>query len=254
MSLLNTSLQTIVVRLRDVTGKVTQQKLHNRVFDAYEAKSLVFECVSPQQLSVMTSYGGTIPSSHPVGQPILVDNWSELVAMHKDQNVYQLLPRRAKSNASYCVLKAICCSTGSPFQMEHRMDPIDYKLVFRAADFDLRNQFNAANSDKLPPSLWFDGILKAPAASALVSFSNTISANNITQLAASGTFLQQFVRDPPDGDRHRQLKLLYGELLRKPLHLFLGTNATPGREIVNLGKSKNVFIYSRKGRDYVYQP
>ena len=43
MSLLNSTLKTVVVKLKDMSGNVSNQKLHNRIFDAYEAKSLVFE-------------------------------------------------------------------------------------------------------------------------------------------------------------------------------------------------------------------
>lgn len=252
MSLLNTTLQTLVVRLRDMSGNVTQQKLHNRVFDAYEAKSLVFEAITPDQQVVMRQFKGIIPPNHPVGQPILLDSWNDLVGIHKDANLYQLLPRRAKNNASYNVMRAITCSAGSPFTMEHRVDPIDYKFVFRAADFDFRNQFNATNVDKVTPSIWFDGILKAPAASALVSVHTTLSPAHISNMAGTLCFLKQWCQQPVDGDRHRQLKELYNELLAKPTMLFLGTHSVPGRELLNAAKSKNVFVYAKKGSQYVY--
>ncbi|KAG8346915.1 hypothetical protein ERJ75_001745800 [Trypanosoma vivax] len=251
MSLLNTTLQTLVVRLRDMSGNVTQQKLHNRVFDAYEAKSLVFEVITPEQQAVMRQFG-SIPPQHPVGQPLLLDGWADLVSVHRDDNLYQLLPRRAKSNASYNTMRAICCSAGSPFTMDHRVDPIDYKLVFRAADMEVRNQFNAKNPDKLPPSIWFDGILSAPNDSGLVSCHNTLSPAHINNLAGMFQFLKEWSHEPPEGDRHRQLKQMYSQLLAKRTHLFIGSTSVPSREILNYAKAKNVFVYAKKGMRYAF--
>lgn len=254
MSLLNTTLQTIVVRLKDMSGNVTAQKLHNRVFDAYEAKSLVFESISPQQQQVMREHGGKIPHLHPVGQPKLVNSWSELVAEHTDTHLYQLLPRRARSNESYSVLQAICASKGSPFTMDHRVDPIDYKFVFRAADFNERNKFNGENQDKVPPQIWFDGILKAPKASALLSVHHSVSPVHVNAMAGTHNFLTQWAKQPSEGDRHRQIKQLYSDLFRYPLMMLLGCNTPLGREIINYARSKNVFIYGKKGSEYVYYP
>lgn len=253
MSLLNSTLQTLIIRLRDISGNITHQKLHNRVFDAYEAKQLVFEAISLEQQAVMKQYGGKIPHLHPVGYPTLVNSWAELVNLHKDTNVYQLLPRRAKSNESYSVLQSICASRGSPFTMDHRVDPIDYKFVFRAADFEERTRFNTLSQDKVPPTIWFDGILRSPKASALLSFHHSLSPAHINNLAGTEQFLRQWAKNPSDGDRHRQLKQLYLETFRQPTMLFLGTNTAPGRELINLSRSKSIFIYSKKGLHYVYQ-
>lgn len=235
-----------------MSGNVTQQKLHNRVFDAYEAKSLVFEVITPEQQHAMMQYGGVIPPMHPVGQPTLIDSWSELVTLHREHNLYQLLPRRARNNEGYCVMRAICDSAGSPFTMDHRVDPVDYKFVFKAADFDGRNQFNVTSPDKVPPTIWFDGILKASKASALISVHNSLSPAHVNSMAGTESFLRQWCKQPVDGDRHRQLKQLYTELLSNPTHMFLGTNANPGRELLNYAKTKNVFVYAKKGSRYLY--
>ncbi|CCW64415.1 unnamed protein product [Phytomonas sp. EM1] len=252
MSLLNTTLQTLVVRLRDMSGNVTEQKLHNRVFDAYEAKSLVFEAITPEQQMAMLQFGGTIPPSHPAGQPILIDSWNDLTSIHKEGNLYQLLARRARNNSGYNVMRAICSSAGSPFTMDHRVDPVDYKFTFRAADFEIRNKFNAENQDKVPTTIWFDGILKAPKASALVGCYHSLSPAHVNNMAGTVQFLKGWVHTPSDGDRHRQLKELYASLLSNPTHMFLGANAVPGKELLNYAKSKNVFIYAKKGMRFLY--
>lgn len=236
-----------------MSGNVTPQKLHNRVFDAYEAKSLVFESITLPQQQVMKQYNGVIPPMHPVGQPLLIDSWAELVSQHKSDNVYQLLPRRARNNEAYSIMRAICSSAQSPFTMENRVDPIDYKLTLRAADMELRNQFNANNQDKVPNTIWFDGILKAPNTSALISFHPSLSPASVNNLTGSEQFLRQFIQLPNDGDRHRQLKELYAALLKNPVFLFLGTNSTPSRELLNYARSKKVFIYAKKGMRFVYQ-
>ncbi|KAG5467108.1 hypothetical protein LSCM1_01289 [Leishmania martiniquensis] len=255
MSLLNTTLQTLVVRLRDMSGKVTQQKLHNRVFDAYEAKSLVFQVISPAQQAVMKQYKGRIPPLHPVGQPLMVDSWSELVELHRPENEYQLLPRRARNNSAYAVMSAICCSAGSPFEMSHCLEPVDYKLVFKTqADHDTRAAFNLSHADKVPHMIFLDGLMEAPTASALISFHNILTPAHVNNLAGIEQFLRGWCREPSDGDRHRQLKLGFGSLFGKPTHLFLGTNATPGRELLNYAKGKNIFVYAKKGATYQYVP
>lgn len=254
MSLLNTTLQTLVVRLRDMSGNVTPQKLHNRIFDAYEAKSLVFEAITVEQQQAMQQYGGVVPLGHPAGQPILIDNWNELVAVHQDGNLYQLLPRRARSNASYSVMRAICGSAGSPFTMEHRVDPIDYKFVFRAADFEHRNQYNAKNADKVPQTIWFDGILSCKTDSGLVMCHPSVSPQHVNTLAGTIQYLKEWAQMPCDGDRHRQLRQLYSQLLitTPRVHLFIGTVSTPGKEILNYAKSKGIHVYVKKGTQFLF--
>ncbi|KPA86671.1 putative mitochondrial hypothetical protein [Leptomonas pyrrhocoris] len=253
MALLNTTLQTLVVRLRDISGNVTQQKLHNRVFDAYEAKSLAFEVITPAQQAVMQQFGGRIPQLHPIGQPLLVDSWAELVQLHKPENQYQLMPRKARSNGAYGVLKAICWSAGSPFTMENCLEPMDYKLVFKAAqDHEVRNEFNLKNADKVSQTIFLDGLMQSPAASALLMFQNSLTPGHVNSLMGCHQFLSFFMKLPDDGDRHRQLKENYRALLANPTHLFLGTNTVPGRELLNYAKSKNIFVYAKKGLVYQY--
>ena len=252
MSLLNTTLQTVVVRLRDMSGNVTQQKLHNRIFDAYEAKSLVFEAITTEQQAVMAQYKGNIPPMHPVGQPTLLENWNELVQIHNEKNIYQLLPRRAKTNASYSVMRAICQSPGSPFTMDHRVDPIDYKFVFRATDMDARNEYNAKAVDKVGPSIWYDGLLSTPTDAGIIMCHGNLSTAQISQTAGSVAFMKEFCLQPSEGDRHRQLRDLYKKLLSVRTHIFCGTNVAPGRELLNFAKSKGVFVYAKKGAQYVF--
>ena len=253
MSLLNTTLQTLVVRLRDVSGNVTQQKLHTRVFDAYEAKSLAFEVITPAQQAVMQQFGGRIPPQHPVGQPLLVDSWTELTQLHRPENQYQLMPRKARSNGAYGVLKAICWSAGSPFTMDQCLEPSDFKLVFKTTqDYEMRNDFNTKNADKVPPAIFLDGLMKAPTASALLSFQHSLTPASVNGLAGTYQFLKIFANAESDSERHRQLREGFRDVLSVPTHLFLGTNTTPGRELINYAKSKNVFIYAKKGLVYQY--
>jgi hypothetical protein len=253
MSLLNSTLQTLVVRLRDISGNVSQQKLHNRVFDAYEAKSLAFEVITPAQQAVMQQFGGRIPQLHPVGQPLLVDSWVELLALHKPENQYQLVPRKARSNEAYGVLKAICASAGSPFSIEHCLEPSDYKFVFKAAeDLEIRSAFNSKNQDKVPQIIFPDGLMKSPTATALLMFQKSLTPASVNNLSGMYQFLTEFVKTPLESERYRQIKEIYSHFFTGPTHLFLGTNTTPGRDLLNYAKSKNIFVYSKKGTIYQY--
>jgi hypothetical protein len=175
-----------------------------------------------------------------------------MMKIHNDKVLYQLLPRRAKNNASYAVMQGVCSSAGSPFNMEHRVDPLDYKLVLRAQEFEIRNQYNAKSSEKVPQTIWFDGILSAPEHSGLVYHFNSVSAAHVNQMVGAHLFLKEWVQLPTDGDRHRQLRELYAALLKKKTHLFLGCTGVPGRDVLNLAKSKGVFVYAKKGMRYFY--
>ena len=254
MSLLNSTLQTLVVRLRDMSGHITNQKLHNRIFDAYEAKSLVFEALTPQHQMVMNQFRGQVPPQHPVGPPVLIENWQGLMEVHNEQNIYQLMPRRAKTNAAYLVMSAVCASNGSPFTMESRLDPIDYKFMFKAADQEFKNQFNAKNPDKVRDSIWFDGLMKSENDSALVMCHHAVSPANLNTIVGTHTFLKQWSQEPADGDRHRDLKKAWGDLLKLRTHVFCGCVTPPNRELLNYAKSKGIFIYAKKGLRYEFQP
>lgn len=254
MSLLNTSLQTLVVRLRDMSGNISQSKLHNRVFDAYEAKALVFEALTPAQQVVMKQFNGIIPPQHPAGQPLVIENWTELIQIHREDILYQLLPRRAKNNAGYSVMQAICHSAGSPFTMEHRVDPNDLKMVFRDKDIEYRNQFNAKSADKITTHIWFDGLLTNATDSGLIMCYGSITAAHINNMAGTLQFLREWINEPSEGDRHRQTRDGYKKMLEGRPHLFLGTLGTPGRELLTYAKSKGVYIYSKRGSQYVFNP
>ena len=253
MSLLNSTLQTLVLRLRDLTGNVTTQKIHNRIFDAYEAKSLVFEMITPQQQHVMQQFGGQIPHGHPVGLPMVIDGWPELMTNHSDKNIYQLLPRRAKTNASYQVMRSICAAPNSPFAMEHRYDPLELKFVFRAADFEYKQQFNNRNPEKVGNSIWFDGILKSPTDTGLVMCHHGLSPQHINTIVGTIAFLREWVGHEGDGDRHMNMKKQWKDLLGKRYHLFCGSSAVPQKDLISFAKNKNVFLYAKRGNDYVFQ-
>jgi hypothetical protein len=252
MSLLNSTLQTAVLRLRDLTGNVTTQKIHNRIFDAYEAKSLVFELITPAQQQVMRQYGGVIPVHHPVGLPTVIDGWPELMAAHNENNIYQLLPRRAKTNASYAVMRAVCSAPNSPFTMDNRSDPLEMKFVFRAADYEYKQAFNQRNTEKVGNNIWFDGILKNETDTGLIMCHHVVSPQHINTMVGTIAFLREWVASESDGDRHMQMKKAWKDMLGKRYHLFCGTSTTPAKDLVAFAKSKNVYLYAKKGGDFQF--
>lgn len=262
MSMLNTTLQTLVVRLQDMNGHVAPQKLHNRIFDAYEAKSLVFECLTPAHQHVMAVSGGKVPPLHPVGPPLLVEGWGDLVSCHTEHNLYRLLPRRAKTSAAYLVMQAVCTAQGSPFSPDDRVDPLDLKFVFRHQDDqDAKNAFNVKqgqSGDKLNGNcIWLDGVLRAKEDAALVMCYPMITAMHVSNLAGTAAFLKDWssVAVGVQG-RHLDLKKLWKELLhdRPRQHMFLGTQSPPTRDVAALAKSKGIHIYLRKGAQFVFHP
>lgn len=257
MSLLNSTLQTLVVRLRDLTGAVSVQKLHNRIFDAYEAKSLVLESLTIPQQHVFIQHRGLIPYTHPCGQPLVIDSWQELVAQHQETHVYQLLPRKARTNLAYQVTRAVCGAQGSPFSMEqHRLDPVEYKFIFRQSDIELKNQYNLKNSDKVPGVIHLDGILSTPADVALVMAYPGVTPAHVNQLAGSAKFMKEWSNEPSDSDRHRMSKTQWKELLNptKRMHLICGTVTPVNRELVNYARNKGVLIYAKsKTGHFIYQ-
>jgi hypothetical protein len=252
MSLINSTLPTAILRLRDITGNVTVQKVHSRIFDAYEAKSLVLESISVPQQQVFQQFGGNIPAGHPAGQPLVIDNWAELSKQHTEQNLYRLMPRRAKSNAAYQVMRAVCCSHGSPFKMEDRYDPLEVKFVFRAADQDVKQAFNAKSAEKVGGNIWLDGILKGKDDTCLIMAHPAASPAHVNQLYGTVQFLREWSGTDLNSERHRQLKVAWGELLKKRTHLVIGSGTVPAKDLVAFAKGKGTHIYARRGNEYVF--
>jgi hypothetical protein len=253
MSLINTTLQTLSLRLRDMTGTVSVQKLHSRIFDAYEAKSLVLEALTIEHQRTMVVCNGVIPTGAACGAPIVLESWAELMAVHKPENVYQLLPRRARSYPAYQVLRAICSSAGSPFAMENRFDPVELKFIFRPADFDYRQAFNNRNAEKVGTSVQFDGILKTEHESALVLAHQSVTPAHVNTIVGTVQFLREWAADAGDVERHKELKGKWGPLLQKRTHMFLGTQTTPNKDLIAFARGKNVHLYAKRGSAYVYQ-
>lgn len=254
MSLINSTLQTTVLRLRDLTGNITAQKIHNRIFDAYEAKSLVLEMLTPDQQRILHACNGAIPTGHAVGQPMVIDTWADLMQVHTQHNLYQLLPRRAKSNAAYQVMRAVCCSPGSPFIMDQRYDPLELKFMFRQADQEVKQAFNNKSAEKVGSVIWFDGVLRNDTDTGLVMAHPAISPASINGLVGMVTFLREWSNEPSDGDRHRQMKAAWKEVLAKRTHMFCGSGNVPAKDLVTFARNKGVHLYVRRGTQYVYQP
>lgn len=253
MSLINSTLQTTVLRLRDITGNVTVQKVHSRIFDAYEAKSLVLECYNREQQAVLAQLG-RLPPGHPAGNPLVIDSWQDLMAGHNhEQCLYQLMPRRAKTNAAYQVMRAVCASAGSPFAMEQRYDPLEVKFVFKAADQDAKQAFNNKSAEKVGSSVWLDGILRADADVGLIMAHPVATPAHVNQLYGTVQFLREWSANDTE-ERHRQMKAAWKDLLRRRTHLIIGTGQVPAKDLVSFARGKGVHLYSRRGTDYVYQP
>jgi hypothetical protein len=253
MSLINSTLPTTVLRFRDITGAVTNQKIHSRIFDAYEAKSLVLEMLNVEQQHVLHQVG-KVPPGHASGQPLVIDSWGDLMQHHRPDYLYQLLPRRAKTNAAYQVMRSVCSSAGSPFAMDDRYDPLEVKFVFRAADQEAKQAFNNKSAEKVGGAVWLDGILKGKTDTALIMAHPSASPAHVNQLYGTVQFLREWALANADADRHKQLKTSWKELLQKRTHLIIGTGTVPAKDLVNFARAKNVHIYAKRGNDFTYQP
>lgn len=249
MSLVNTTLQTLNLRMRDMMGNIYHQKLHSRIFDAYDVKNLVLESLSVNQQKVLVAHGGAIPAQHPVGQPSVIENWQDLAATFDPANLYQLQPRRARSNTAYNAIRAITACAGSPFRMEDRADPNDYKLMFRPPDFEYRNQFNMRNPEKVGTSVQFDGLLRTDTDTAVIQcYSHHISIQQVNMMVGTVAFLRAWSGDTGETERHRDLKAKWGLLLSRRTHSFIvcGQQATLSKEILTYAKTKNVHMFVKK--------
>ena len=256
MSVLNTSLQTMVVDFRDMSGTVGQTKLHSRVFDAYEAKHLVFEAITADQVAVLEKNNNVIPPNHPVGLPYLIENWTELQQFHRQGNQYQLLPRLARNNAGYSVLQGICMCGGSPFDMKDRVDVNNYKVVMRNGTdmIDFRNTFNQKNADKLIGHVWFDGMMVGKKDTAFVSCHPTVTPAQIQGLSATVQFLIEWSNDSGDWSQLRDQRRLQQQALQNKHHLFLGSANNPGREIINMARQRGIHIFVKRGPRFIFTP
>lgn len=258
MSLINTTLQTLNLRMRDMMGNVYQQKLHSRIFDAYDVKNLVLESLNVSQQKVLVAHGGHIPPQHPIGQPAVIEGWQELAAQHTAENLYQLQPRRARSNAAYQAIRCIAALPGSPFKMDDRVDPIEYKLIFRPPDFDYRNQFNMRNPEKVGTSVQFDSLLRTEADTAVIQcYNHHISIQQVNTMVGTVAFLRAWSGDTGETERHRELKAKWGMLLSRRTHSFIVCcqQATLSKEILTYAKSKNVHMFVKKlNGEYIFLP
>lgn len=249
MSLINSTLPTLNLRMRDMMGNIYHSRLHSRIFDAYDVKNLVLECMSVDQQKVMVAHGGQIPSQHPIGHPLVIENWQELETHHLDTNLYQLQPRRARSYAAYQAIRAIVAMPGSPFVMEDRIDPIDYKLIFRPPDFEYRNQFNMRNPEKVGTSVQFDGLLKTELDTAVIQcYNHHVSIQQVNNMVGTVAFLRAWSGDTGETERHRELKAKWGALLSKRTHSFIVAcqQASFSKEILTYAKTKNVHMFVKK--------
>lgn len=275
MLLINTTLQHTTLRMRDLAGNITFQLVNNRIFDVYDLKSLVLEAMTPKTRQLATLINTKkifhpetmklvpeilesidLPTTLGMEQlplllaPIVVDNWSDLMRIHRDDNVYQLVPRRARSNAAYQLMNSICIASKSPFRMKQRIDTLDLKFVFRAADQELKQSFNAKSAEKVTSNICFDGILKGEKDSALVMAHASVTPAQINQLAGTVSFLKDWIQSPSDGDRHRLIKQSYKDILLatgKRVHLFCGSNTAVSKDLVGYAKSKSIHVYARRG-------
>ena len=259
---LNSSLQFVQLRIRDVTGTVVCHKIQSRLFDQYDAKSLVLECIPPQLAMAMYQNRGHIPEKHPYGQPFVVDSWQDLLDLHSDKNVYQLTPRKAKSNTAYSALRGLCALPNSPFTMEHRGDLNETKLQLREKDHEFKQAYNERQT--LPAQrmmgnfIAFDGVMKAPHDAALLSVAPGIATPMaINHLLGTVAFLREFnAPGMHTENQHKTFKDAIRGLIDPPrtLHLVVASQGgTVPRETLAYAKAKRVVVLCKKGPHFVLQ-
>jgi hypothetical protein len=247
MSLINSTLPTLNLRMRDLMGNVYTQRLHSRIFDAYEVKSLVLEALNENQQRVLFAHGGVIPAQHPVGPPLVLESWADLAACHRPTNLYQLLPRRARSYAAYQVARSICACPGSPFTMDQRVDPIDLKLIFRPPDFEFRAAFNARNPEKVGTSVQFDGLLRTDTDTGLVMCFSHVTPAQINTFVGTVAFLRAWAADTVESERHRDLKGKWGTMLSRRTHCFIAVQQpVVSKDALAFAKAKNVHVFAKR--------
>lgn len=264
MSLVNSTLPMLNLRMLDMVGHVSYQRLHARIFDAYDVKSLVLEMYTPQQQRALVqlkraaaaSSGGVAAAAAAAAavSPAVIENWAELEASFKPTNLYQLRPRRARTNTAYQAIRGIVACPGSPFTMEDRADPSDLKLLFKPPDFEYRNQFNARNPEKVGTAVQFDGLLRTNSAIGLLMCHQHVTPAQVNSIVGSITFLREWASDAAEAERHKELKTKWQQLLSRQQWTFLASNTVVNKDVLSYARGKQVCVFVRRGLNFSFTP
>jgi hypothetical protein len=242
--LLNTSLQSLMTNVVDVNGRLTKQKLHNRIFAAYEQKNLTL-LLRPRDKAA----GQTTASAF---SDIPIDSWDSFAKSYHPDNVYELVPRKTRSTHAFMVVTALVNTPHSPFAMEHREDPHDYKLIFREPEQPAAKKWNATQGEKYKSTLGhgviYDGILNARDAAAVILCGQDWNDKLLLQGACWICYMQEWVNSS-NAARYNELQSRWRSLLRKKngLHIVVSADrGTPNIALQGLAAQHNILLYARR--------
>ena len=251
----------IPIDILQMSGEVTREQIFDEVFDGHRLRRLV---LSTNMRNVDLAQGPKLP------RDIVVTSFGQLARVHKPHYQYKLLPLMCSGFPAFAALQGICGSPGSPFQIEHRRDPLPVKFGFagpahrdQLADlfFDQfsEEEKKLPNSAKRPPvtGIQYDGVLISKASPGfrdtscgLMCITDSISAKVLQEFYC----MQRLLWSPLNAKQSMSVPL-YMDLVRsKNRFHFLATKQplTNRSSLLALAKEKNIFIYEQQGDEFLF--
>ena len=248
---LNTTVQSLPVMLMDLQGRVAKQSLHSRIFDSYEAKNLILMMECNQQAGQQQPQQGDTA--------IAIDSWDAFSKTYNPKCTYHLVPRKTRNTTAFLVARALTMAVGSPFHLDHREDPFDFRYIVREGDQAAAKRWNQTHGAKygspLREGVVYDGILVARDHAALILTSGTFSERFVNSSACMLEFMKFWV-DAGSIARYGDLRTRWMSLLRKKhIHLVCGADTgLPTPQIMHLATERGVHIYARQGPVFRFVP
>jgi hypothetical protein len=130
----------IPVRILQLSGEITHERLYDEVFDGHRLRRIVLMTHmagstggGPSPPAAPSAPSTSSPQQHPLlPQDIVVESFAKLKKVHQEHYMYKLLPLLCESYVAFNALLGIVSSPGSPFRIEHRRDPQAFRMHYPA--------------------------------------------------------------------------------------------------------------------------
>lgn len=129
----------IPVRILQLSGEISHERLYDEVFEGHHLRRIVLMThmagsTPPQQQQRTTNTNlstSTTAQQHGLlPHDVIVESFAKLKQLHQPHYMYKLLPLLCDSHVAFNALLGIVSSPGSPFRIEHRRDPMGFRIQF----------------------------------------------------------------------------------------------------------------------------